>query len=270
MTHTAGSSPGESREAAGRSAVLSVVPLIDSNFVFLYTKIHMNMPESLTPPGLMHKSLVQTIVESIERLILQGDLAPGERLKEQAMCDMLNVSRAPLREAFRVLENQGFLESKSRRGMFVSTLSRKEAINIYTIRANLESLAVFLAVKEAGPGLAAPLYEIHDKMKAAVVSGDVTSYAENNLLFHETLIAACGNQLLIDMLRRFNKQTARYRKKILSTAGKPAESIQRHEELLKSIENNDAEHAEELRKKSILRNIALVEKIFHETEDGPA
>lgn len=214
--------------------------------------------------GVLHKSLVQTIVETIEDRIISGDLAPGEKLTEQAMCELLDVSRSPLREAFRILENQGFLVNKARRGVFVPKLSKKEAISIYTVRANLESLATFLAVEADDGTLAALLRDIHEEMKKAVASNDHKRYMACNSMFHETLISACGNSLLIEMLQRFDKQTRRYRTRILTNEGKREESVQKHEALIRSIEAGDATAAERIRKEGILSNIVLVEKIFED------
>jgi DNA-binding GntR family transcriptional regulator len=226
-----------------------------------------NMPISTQNPGLLHKSLVQTLVENIEARILSEELKPGERLTEQMMCSVFDVSRSPLREAFRILENQGFLVNKARRGVFVPKLTRKEAIDIYAIRANLESLATFLAVKERGKELAKSLRGIHEKMKKAATDGDMKEYWLYNVRFHETLISSCGNKLLIEMLGRFNKQTMRYRAKILANPEKSEESLQKHEALIRSIEKGDAASAESLRKKAILDNIVLVEKTFENEEE---
>jgi len=209
-------------------------------------------------PGMLHKSLVHTIVESLEERVLSGELKPGERLTELDMCRLLDVSRSPLREAFRILENNGFLVNRARRGVFVSTLSRKEAIDIYTIRASLESLAVSLAVEAHGKELSRELEEVHEEMKRAVSINDLDSYSTINSSFHEKLISACGNELLIEMLRRFNMQTARYRVMIRSMKGRPEESIKKHEELLCAIKSGDAALAEKISKESILNNIPLI------------
>ncbi|MDR1977692.1 MAG: GntR family transcriptional regulator [Synergistaceae bacterium] len=225
------------------------------------------MPISDQNPGLLHKSLVQTIVENIINRILSGELQPGERLTEQMMCDVLEVSRSPLREAFRILENQGFLVNRARKGVFVPKLTRKEAIDIYTIRANLESLATFLAVKEKGIKLAQELRVIHEKMKKAATNEDTKEYWLYNVQFHETLISSCGNKLLIEMLERFDKQTMRYRVKILANPGRSEKSLKKHEELIRSIEKGDAASAEVIRKKAILDNMALVEKTFEDEEE---
>ena len=180
------------------------------------------------------------------------------------MCPLLKVSRVPLREAYRILESEGFVENRACKGVFVSRLSRKQAVDIYTTRANLESLAV----RKEGPGLAARAHDTHRDMREAVASGDAEAYVRASFSFHEILIAACGSPRLIDMLRRFNKQTARYRRRILAAPGKPEESLKRHEELSACIEKGDAQEAERLRKKAILSNIALVEAIFS-SEDVP-
>jgi DNA-binding GntR family transcriptional regulator len=218
-------------------------------------------------PGVLHKSLVQTIVENIEERVISGELKPGERLTEQTMCEVLEVSRSPLREAFRILENQGFLVNKARKGVFVPKLTRKEAIDIYTVRANLESLATFLAVKAGDKELVRELRAIHEKMKKAAANGDLQEYMTHNAKFHESLISACGNALLIEMLQRFDKQTMRYRKQILSNAGKIEESVKKHEDLIRSIENGDATAAEKIRKEAILNNIAVMEKTFEDVKE---
>lgn len=222
------------------------------------------MPMSEQDCGVQHKSLVQVIAEDIESRILRGELHPGERLIEQVMCDRLNVSRSPLREAFRILENQGFLVNNARRGVFVSQLSKREATDIYTIRANLESLATFLAVRGDHTTLTTRLKDIHAQMVHCAETNDAWKYAELNERFHEVLIAACGNERLIEMLGIFGKQTSRYRSGVMLSPGKMEDSLRKHEKLIESIESGDAAEAERLRKESILANIALIDKLFPE------
>ncbi len=220
------------------------------------------MIETTPRKGVRHKSLVEVIVENIEDKILKGELKPGERLVEQTMCEELGVSRSPLREAFRILENQGFLVNEARRGVSVAELSLKEAIDIYTIRAKLESLATKLAVAADDGTLARRLQKLQDEMTALVNEGDITGYSRLNAEFHETLVSACGNSHLIDMLRLFDKKTLRYRMEVLSSPGKLQESLKKHEKLIESIKRGDAREAERVREESILANIPLIEKTF--------
>ncbi len=218
--------------------------------------------------GNAHKSLVAGIVEHLEAQIINGALRPGERLVEQKLCDQYAVSRSPLREAFRILENQGFLTSRARRGVTVAATTLKEAVDIYTIRANLESLATCLAVKRRDPQLIRKLKELHARMERVVERRDVATYYRLNAEFHETLIDSCGNERLIQMLTMFAKHTARYRKEVMSMPGKLAASLEKHATLIRSVESGDAEGAERLRKNDILANIPLLEQRFgHERND---
>lgn len=209
-----------------------------------------------------HKSLVDTILEEIESRIVRGELKPGERLIEQTMCDFLGVSRSPLREAFRILENRGFIVSKARKGVFVSELSAQDAVDIYTIRANLESLAIYLAVINDDGTLADRLSAINSQMIKYAEAGDTWNYSKNNQYFHETLINASNNKRLIEMLTIFGKQTVRYRAEVMFSKGKMEESIRKHEDIIQSIRLGDPEAAEIMRKKSILKNIDIVLKLF--------
>lgn len=212
--------------------------------------------------GAEHKSLVATIVEQLESRIISGALQPGERLVEQTLCEQMGVSRSPLREAFRLLENRGFVKKQARRGATVAEASLQEAIDVYVIRANLESLATSLAVKRGDPTLVGRLRALQEKLVEAVKRGDRKTYYRLNHEFHATVIRACGNQQLIDMLEVFGKHTSRYRIQVLSIPGKIEESVRKHEALIRSIEIGDADLAEALRKDSILENIALLKQHF--------
>jgi DNA-binding GntR family transcriptional regulator len=99
-------------------------------------------------------------------------------------------------------------------------------------------------------------------MTALVNEGDITGYSRLNAEFHETLVSACQNEHLIDMLRLFNKKTLRYRMEVLSSPGKLQESLEKHEKLIESIKRGDAREAERVREDSILANIPLIEKTF--------
>lgn len=224
------------------------------------TSIHPEVGENL---GLEHKSLVAKIVERLESMIISGALQSGERLVEQRLCEQMGVSRSPLREAFRLLENRGFVTREARRGVTVAKTSLKEAIDAYTIRANLESLATYLAVKRNEPGLVAKLKELHDKMTQVAAREDRKSYYRLNAEFHAAVIEACGNHQLIEMLDMFARHTARYRREVLAIPGKLESSLKKHRALIRSIEQGDAEQAEALRKASILENIELIEKRYN-------
>ncbi|MBT8334020.1 MAG: GntR family transcriptional regulator [Desulfobacterales bacterium] len=215
-----------------------------------------------------HKSLVESIVERIEEQILNATLQPGEWIREQSLCEELGVSRSPVRESLIILENQGFLVKEARKGVRVTKTTYKEAVDAYTIRANLESLATFLAVKKRKPGLAAELKALNQRLTKVCTDGNGKEYYRLNTRFHQTLVGACDNERLIRMLGIFNKQTARYRKEVLYQPGRMEESVKRHELLIKSVEDGNAKMAERIRKEAILANIEHLQHMFKDEEEG--
>lgn len=226
----------------------------------LYTKGKKLEEENNYNIGHVHRSLVETIVENLETLIISGKIKPGERIIEQKLCEEFGVSRSPLREAFRILEKNGFLNSVARKGVSVTEISRKEGVDIYTLRANLESLAVYLAVKNRTPEFINEIKTLHNKMKKYVEKNDVKTYMKLNRDFHKAIIQASNNEKLIDQLEYFAKLSRRYRHVVFSSPGKLEESIIKHEILIESIERGDGDFAEKHRKEDILKNIELIEK----------
>jgi len=138
-----------------------------------------------------HKSLVEEIVQGLERRILEGTLKPGQRIIEGTLCKTLGVSRSPVREAFRILESKGFVTAEPRKGISVANITHQELNDINVIRANLESLATYLAVKKQNPNVLKKLKELHRQMRNAARNESINAYFNLNLKFHETLINAC-------------------------------------------------------------------------------
>jgi DNA-binding GntR family transcriptional regulator len=202
-----------------------------------------------------HESLVEKIVLEIEKKILDGSLKPGERIIEEALCRTLGVSRSPLREAFRILESRGFVTREPRKGISIAQITPEEADEIYVIRANLESLATFLAVKKQDPDVLKKLKKLHQQMVDVAKKGNTGAYFNLNLKFHDTLIGACGNKRLIQLIETFSKQTMRYRLEAVAIKGWMQSSVEVHEAILESFASGDAKKAELIRKKGVLGHI---------------
>jgi len=215
------------------------------------------------------KSLVEYIIQDLEDKINGGVLKPGERIVEETLCKAFGVSRSPVREALRILESQEYVAREPRKGVTVSSVTAEEIDDTYRIRANLESLAVYLAVKKQDPKVLQQLGKIHNKMMKLAEDGKVSgAYFDLNLKFHKTLVDACGNKRLIQMIDTFVKQTKRYRTQILSIPGRIEASLKNHEMIIRSFEAGDAKKAESLRKETILKNIhTYAEKLEREDKD---
>ena len=213
------------------------------------------------------KSLVEYIIQDLEDKINGGILKPGERVVEETLCKAFGVSRSPVREALRVLESQGYVVRELRKGVSVSKVTAKEIEDTYRIRANLESLAVYIAVIKQDPKVLQELNKIHRKMIELAAEGKVSgAYFNLNLKFHKTLVDACDNKRLIHMIDTFVKQTKRYRLQVLSIPGRIEASLKNHEMIIRSFEAGDAKKAESLRKDTILKNIRTFTEKFEKEE----
>ncbi len=208
------------------------------------------------------KSLAEHIVEDLERKIIDGSLTPGQRLIEQVLCDTFGVSRAPVREAFQILENRGFVVREPRKGVSVAKATRQEAEDIYRIRASLEGLATALAIQKRTADLIAALKAMHQRMVEAAEGKDLATYQELNQQFHELIIGACQNPRLVQLIENFDKQTMRYRMAITNRPGWMEKSARFHAATIASFESGDAEAAERIRRGAILGQIEQFRELF--------
>jgi DNA-binding GntR family transcriptional regulator len=156
--------------------------------------------------GGAHLPLRDLVAREVRRRILVGDLAPGERLVEERLAELLGVSRNPVREAMRVLAAEGFVEVTPRRGAAVARLSADEAEELFDVRMALEGLAARLAARKRSPDAIERLRFLLERARAAVEAGDLTGVADLNTEFHAAVVDAAGNaylSLVVEpMLRR--------------------------------------------------------------------
>lgn len=214
-----------------------------------------------------HKSLVEHIVEEVEAKIMAGSLRPGQRVVEENLCKTYGVSRSPVREAFQILQNRGFVVHEPRKGVSVTKINRSEAEDINLIRASLEELAMFLAVRKRTPELLKKLRKLHKQMIRTAQKGTETTYDLLNQRFHELIIDACGNKRLIKLINDFNKQTMRYRMAVIAGPGWMEKSQQSHKAIIDSFETGDAEAAGKMRRDVLMSQIERLTEIFKNVEE---
>lgn len=146
--------------------------------------------------ALRNESLTSVLEAEIQRMILNGEISQGERLNESTLAQNFNISRGPVREACRALATKGLIEMKPNRGFFVRRLSRKEAEDIYEVRAALFGCAARLFAMRITAADQECLQSLVGRMSEAAASGDIDVYYPANLEFHGIIVDESGNQTL--------------------------------------------------------------------------
>ncbi|HWV88980.1 MAG TPA: phosphonate utilization associated transcriptional regulator [Burkholderiales bacterium] len=204
----------------------------------------MNSPAAPSPLELVQSnSLPMLVAREVERMILAGELSVGERVNESALAARFRVSRGPVREALRGLEESGLLRLEKNRGVFVREISLAEADEIYDLREALDELVGERLAKRFDPAARKAVHALLDEMDRASAQGDAASYHMLNLRFHDALVDATGNAKLIATYRRLIKELHLFRLKGLTIGGGLPVSNDEHRAIVKAIEAGEADVA---------------------------
>jgi DNA-binding GntR family transcriptional regulator len=186
-------------------------------------------------------SLVELAVDRLRRDILSGRTDPGERLVEEQLTRRLGISRAPLREAMRLLAQQGLVEHIPRRGVRVATLSGDDVRELYEVRDVLERHAV--GAMPASPDLTA-LRAALAVMRRATETGDRLELANAHRRFHAEVVALGGNRQLAGMYESVLVRIQLYMAVNLRREAERAraeDGVHRHERLFAAVEQGGTE-----------------------------
>jgi phosphonate utilization transcriptional regulator len=192
-------------------------------------------------------SLTTLVQRELERRILAGELAPGDKLNEEAVAAQLNVSRGPVREAFRALESSGLVRTEKNRGVFVRQVSIGEADEIYEVRAGLDELIGRLLASRIQPGQLAQLRELLKKMQQVARAKNVEQYYPLNVQFHDLLAEFTGNGALLAHYRRLVNELHLYRRETLARGADSFPiSTREHAAIVDALARRDGDRAGKL------------------------
>jgi DNA-binding GntR family transcriptional regulator len=191
------------------------------------------------PPSMSHLAAV-----ALRSMILAGELRPGDRVVENQLTETLGVSKPPLREAMRVLEQEGLIVRTPRRGAVVTPLTLHDVYEIFTLRHSLERLAIDLGVPSRSPARVARCRDAYAALARAAEDGDAAAVTERGFEFHLAVVGLAGHRRIEDAYRALalqlqlcmgmNRQARRSRETLLGDA-------LRHRRILELIEGGDTE-----------------------------
>jgi DNA-binding GntR family transcriptional regulator len=200
-------------------------------------------PDPVAPSALeivRTRSLSSLVAQEIERLILSGTLAAGERLNEQSLATRLGVSRGPVREAVRGLERSGLVVAVRNQGSYVRQVSAEEALEIYDLRAALTGLACARLAEGATRAQLAALRAIVKRMEEARRADDPPAYYAANLDFHAALLAHGAGPRGRRLYAELGNELHLFRRRALVQAENMRESNAEHAAILRAIAAGDA------------------------------
>jgi len=198
------------------------------------------------------KLLSQDIAESIKTAIIKGKFKPGEKISEGDLAESMGISRTPLREAFRKLENEGFIQIIPRKGAVVADIDAEEAINLYEIKSTLEGLAARLAASKMKEKAIGKLEKVNEELKELIDKNDLESFYRVHTRFHEGFVKLCGNKRLIQIISNLNDHFNRFGIISLTLPGQFEKAIEQHAEIIEAFKSGDQNLVEQKVKTNVM------------------
>lgn len=191
---------------------------------------------------LQSNSLANLVQREIERMILDGSLPSGAKLTEATLADQIGVSRGPVREAFRMLEEAGLVRTEKNRGVFVRDVPVEEALEIFEVRAVMDLYVGRKLAQGITPTEVRELRQLVDAMEQAVKGDNAHDYHRFNLKFHDRLLELTGNNKLLATYRRLVNELSLFRRQNLTSESMTVYSRE-HRQIVKAIAAGDPEAA---------------------------
>jgi phosphonate utilization transcriptional regulator len=211
-------------------------------------------------------SLPGLVQAEIEQLILSGELAVGRRINESDLALRFGMSRGPIREALRALEESRLVRSEKNRGVFVREVSVAEADEIYDVREALDQLIGQRVAERATPEQLRAMQAVVQEMDAATGAHDIKCYHALNLKFHDMLVDFAGNARLTETYRLLTKGLLLFRLRGLQDGGGFAVSNTEHKAVVEAIGARDSARAGRLLRRHAVESRARMHKAAARTE----
>lgn len=209
------------------------------------------------------KSLSNLVYRDLKEKILKNKLLPGDKLIEMEIASNLGVSRTPVREALKKLEEDGLVTSFPRKSFIVSKISVKEAKNLYIVRKSLEPLAVELLAQKGLGENTKYFQEINEELRLAIENKD-EELAQNLIIeWNMALVSCLNNDILVEVMNMINKRLYRFGNFIFRDKG----NYKKHYNNLQKVYNLIEEKKPAEARKASERTIENIYIMFEEQAD---
>ena len=224
-----------------------------------FSNISLGQEALFKPP----KTLSQSIVQYLEKEIIEGKLSAGTRLIPDELGSRFNVSKSPIREALLYLEREGLILNKARVGFFVAYIKIEDIEEIYPIRAVLLGLAIKSIINKGyETDFINELEKMLKKMEQCVQQDDFREYFYTHLRFHNYILNYCPNRRVSKILESLGKQVLRFRFMSLSYSGHIKRSLDAHVGLVNAIKNRDIDGAIRISEDIVFKALDVLRKVL--------
>ncbi|MGF1445984.1 MAG: GntR family transcriptional regulator [Pikeienuella sp.] len=208
------------------------------------------------------RPLAQELAERLRTQIVDGTLAPGTKLSEQALCDRFGVSRTPLREALNMLAAEGLVLQRPGRGAVVSPLTLTELEETFPVIGALEALAGELAAARATAAEIDQSAQLQERLADQHRSGDLAGYAQTNAEIHALLRQAAGNATLALSIAGLDVKLRRARRLANLAPQRWAEAVEEHAQIHAALAARDGARLSGLLRRHLANKAAALLRQF--------
>lgn len=224
------------------------------------------MPKDLELKTDTYLPLRDVVFQTLRTAILKGDLKPGERLMELQLAAKLGVSRTPIREAIRMLEQEGLAITIPRRGAEVARMTEKDMEDVLQIRCSLEDLAVRVSCDKINAAELEELREAMEDFERQVETDNVSEIAKADVVFHDIIYKAADNPKLLVLLNNLREQMYRYRVEYLKDKSIYPRLVREHRHMYEALMNKDKETVAWVVEQHLHNQAVSVKKMIREQE----
>ncbi|CAA0097065.1 HTH-type transcriptional regulator McbR [Starkeya nomas] len=216
------------------------------------------------------RSLHDELAAQLRDMLMRGDLKAGDKISEQALCQRFGVSRTPLREALKVLANEGLLILSPNRGASVARVSPEEVDELFPIMGALEAVAGEAACARASDADVASVQAMHDEMLAYYRAGDPAAYLRLNRAIHEKFFELAGNHALSQLYQTLMVRIHAVRFIAQKSSERWREAVQDHEEMMAALKARDGVRLGTILKEHLRHKAAMVHESLDQLDSHAA
>lgn len=210
--------------------------------------------------------LRDVVFNTLRNAILRGDLKPGERLMEMHLANKLGVSRTPIREAIRMLEQEGLAVTIPRKGAQVAKMTEKDLQDVLEIRDSLDELAVRMACQRLTEDQLVELKSAMKDFEIATKSKDARKICEADENFHNVIYRMADNPKLGTIVNNLREQMYRYRYEYVKENSSYQQLIHEHAAIIEGFEKRDEAYVKEIMHTHLENQIEAVRRVIRGQE----